>query len=248
MRLPAQLSGGQQQRVAIARALIHEPRLLVCDEPTAALDAQSGRVTLELLREVAVQPGRAVIVVTHDNRIFGFGDRLATMSDGKVVGVEIADRGDSLIPGRECHVHEVDSAADRGVRRRLRGPARGRRRIAQAGPAAAGRAGSQPVSGNRCRDRAGRGAYREHQHRHCDCRACAEHLREGRRSGEGGRSAVPHRRAAPQGGTRIAEGGARIGPGEARQAREDATPRRGAAARSEIRRSRGEPGLATSIS
>jgi putative ABC transport system ATP-binding protein len=86
--LPAQLSGGQQQRVAIARALIHEPRLLVCDEPTAALDAQSGRVTMELLREVAVQPGRAVIVVTHDNRIFGFGDRLATMSDGRVVGVE----------------------------------------------------------------------------------------------------------------------------------------------------------------
>ena len=87
--LPAQLSGGQQQRVAIARALIHEPRLLVCDEPTAALDAQSGRVTMELLREVAVQPGRAVIVVTHDNRIFGFGDRLATMSDGRVVGVEV---------------------------------------------------------------------------------------------------------------------------------------------------------------
>jgi putative ABC transport system ATP-binding protein len=87
--LPAQLSGGQQQRVAIARALIHEPRLLVCDEPTAALDAHSGKVTMELLREVAVQPGRAVIVVTHDNRIFGFGDRLATMSDGKIVGVEV---------------------------------------------------------------------------------------------------------------------------------------------------------------
>ena len=86
--LPSQLSGGQQQRVAIARALIHEPRLLVCDEPTAALDAQSGRVTLELLREVAVQPGRAVIVVTHDNRIFDFGDRMATMSDGRVVRVE----------------------------------------------------------------------------------------------------------------------------------------------------------------
>src|SRR5262249_44146380 len=73
--LPAQLSGGQQQRVAIARALIHEPRLLVCDEPTAALDAHSGHVVMESIRRVAVRPGRAVIVVTHDVRIFGFGDR-----------------------------------------------------------------------------------------------------------------------------------------------------------------------------
>lgn len=87
--LPSQLSGGQQQRVAIARALIHEPRLLVCDEPTAALDAHSGQVTMELLRKVAVQPGRAVIVVTHDNRVFHFGDRMATMNDGKVVSVDV---------------------------------------------------------------------------------------------------------------------------------------------------------------
>src|SRR5437870_2015877 len=85
---PNQLSGGQQQRVAIARALVHEPRLLVCDEPTAALDARSGQTVLELLRRVAVQPGRAVIVVTHDNRVFGFGDRIVTMSDGRVERVE----------------------------------------------------------------------------------------------------------------------------------------------------------------
>jgi putative ABC transport system ATP-binding protein len=86
--LPSQLSGGQQQRVAIARALVHEPKLLVCDEPTAALDAQSGKTVMELLRKVAVQPGRAVIVVTHDSRVFGFGDRIAHMTDGRVVNVE----------------------------------------------------------------------------------------------------------------------------------------------------------------
>jgi len=87
--LPAQLSGGQQQRVAIARALIHQPRLLVCDEPTASLDAHAGHTVMELLRRVAVQPGRAVIVVTHDNRVHGFGDRLISMSDGLIEGVEI---------------------------------------------------------------------------------------------------------------------------------------------------------------
>ncbi|HKB42445.1 MAG TPA: ABC transporter ATP-binding protein [Gemmataceae bacterium] len=87
--LPSQLSGGQQQRVAIARALVHDPRLLVCDEPTAALDAQSGRNVMELLRRVAVQPGRAVIVVTHDSRVFDFGDRIVHLSDGRVERVEI---------------------------------------------------------------------------------------------------------------------------------------------------------------
>lgn len=82
--LPNQLSGGQQQRVAIARALVHEPRLLVCDEPTAALDAASGRTVMGLLRRVAVQPGRAVIVVTHDSRVFDFGDRMIEMTDGHI--------------------------------------------------------------------------------------------------------------------------------------------------------------------
>ena len=87
-----QLSGGQQQRVAIARALVHEPRLLVCDEPTAALDAQSGRTVMELLRQGAVQPGRAVIVVTHDSRVLSFGDRIVTMSDGQVESVETPNK------------------------------------------------------------------------------------------------------------------------------------------------------------
>ena len=86
--LPAKLSGGQQQRVAIARALIHEPRLLVCDEPTSALDARTGHTIMELLRAVAVKSGRAVVVVTHDNRVFGFGDRIVNLEDGRVTSAQ----------------------------------------------------------------------------------------------------------------------------------------------------------------
>ena len=80
--MPSQLSGGEQQRVAIARALTPGPRLVVCDEPTSALDAASGHAVMELLRELAVQPGRAVIAVTHDSRIYEFADRMVEMEDG----------------------------------------------------------------------------------------------------------------------------------------------------------------------
>ena len=83
-KLPNQLSGGQQQRVAIARALVHEPRLIVCDEPTAALDAKSGRRVMDLLREVAVAEDRSVIIVTHDNRIFDMADRILVLEDGRI--------------------------------------------------------------------------------------------------------------------------------------------------------------------
>jgi putative ABC transport system ATP-binding protein len=86
---PAELSGGQQQRVAIARALVHEPRLLVCDEPTAALDAHSGQTVMELLRNVAVQQGRAVIIVTHDSRVYKFGNRIISMTDGHIDDVRV---------------------------------------------------------------------------------------------------------------------------------------------------------------
>ena len=86
--LPSDLSGGQQQRVAIARALVHQPSLLVCDEPTSALDADTGHHVMELLQEMVVQPDRAVVVVTHDSRIFSFGDRIAYMDDGHIVKVE----------------------------------------------------------------------------------------------------------------------------------------------------------------
>jgi putative ABC transport system ATP-binding protein len=82
--LPRQLSGGQQQRVAIARALVHQPRLILCDEPTAALDAENGRVLMRLLRSVALATDRAVIVVTHDSRIVEFADRMIAMEDGRI--------------------------------------------------------------------------------------------------------------------------------------------------------------------
>jgi putative ABC transport system ATP-binding protein len=93
---PNQLSGGQQQRVAFARALIHQPRLIVCDEPTSALDADTGHHVMELLRKIAVTPERAVLVVTHDSRIYQFADRIARMNDGKITDIEVPSRSESV--------------------------------------------------------------------------------------------------------------------------------------------------------
>ena len=81
---PANLSGGQKQRVAIARALAGDPEIILADEPTAALDSQSGRAVIELLRELAHARGRAVVLVTHDNRILEFADRIVHIEDGKI--------------------------------------------------------------------------------------------------------------------------------------------------------------------
>ena len=95
--LPENLSGGQQQRVALARALVHEPRLILCDEPTAALDHTTGEAVMELLSSSAVQPDRAVIVVTHDTRVFRFADCVTHMDDGKIIRVE-SSHGALLAP------------------------------------------------------------------------------------------------------------------------------------------------------
>jgi putative ABC transport system ATP-binding protein len=86
--LPSQLSGGQQQRVAIARALVHEPKLIVCDEPTSALDHETGHNVMDMLKNVALKPDRALVIVTHDARIFEFADRIARMDDGRVIKIE----------------------------------------------------------------------------------------------------------------------------------------------------------------
>lgn len=85
--LPMQISGGQQQRVAIARALVHEPDLIICDEPTSNLDHTAGHRVMALLREQAQAPGRTLVVVTHDPRIFEFADRIAHLDDGQIVEI-----------------------------------------------------------------------------------------------------------------------------------------------------------------
>ena len=89
---PNQLSGGQQQRVAIARALVHDPELVVCDEPTSALDHETGQTVMGLMKEVALRDGRALVVVTHDQRIFPFADRIATMDDGRIASFASASQ------------------------------------------------------------------------------------------------------------------------------------------------------------
>jgi putative ABC transport system ATP-binding protein len=93
--LPTQLSGGQQQRVAVARSLVHQPKLIVCDEPTSALDQDTGHKIMGLFRSVARANDRALIVVTHDSRIFSFADRIARMNDGQIESVSNGERTES---------------------------------------------------------------------------------------------------------------------------------------------------------
>ena len=81
---PSQLSGGEQQRVAIARAIVKNPKLLLCDEPTGALDSKTGASIIELLNEVAVEYKKTVILVTHNSKISECAERLIRIRDGKI--------------------------------------------------------------------------------------------------------------------------------------------------------------------
>jgi putative ABC transport system ATP-binding protein len=82
--LPSKLSGGQRQRVAIARALVRRPRIILADEPTAALDKKTGREVVELIHQLAKEQGCAILLVTHDNRILDLADRILTLEDGRI--------------------------------------------------------------------------------------------------------------------------------------------------------------------
>lgn len=88
---PAQLSGGEQQRVAIARALAKNPKLLLCDEPTGALDYNTGKAVLKLLQDTCRKTGMTVVVITHNSALSAMADRIITVKNGKVSGMRIND-------------------------------------------------------------------------------------------------------------------------------------------------------------
>lgn len=86
--MPANLSGGQRQRVAIARALVSQPKILLGDEPTAALDKESGRTVVELMQQLAREQNTTIIMVTHDNKILDVADRIIIVDDGRLATAE----------------------------------------------------------------------------------------------------------------------------------------------------------------
>jgi len=107
---PSKLSGGEKQRVAIARALAGRPSVILADEPTAALDAENGRAVMALLQEVAKDPNRAVLAVTHDHRTMPYADRIIRIEDG-VISSESRPKKDGMPPAaHDEHHHEPQSA------------------------------------------------------------------------------------------------------------------------------------------
>lgn len=86
---PAQLSGGEQQRVAIARALAKNPKILLCDEPTGALDYNTGKAVLQLLQDTCRKTGRTVIVITHNSALTAMADRVIRIKSGKAISNDV---------------------------------------------------------------------------------------------------------------------------------------------------------------
>ncbi len=97
---PAQLSGGEQQRVAIARALAKSPKLLLCDEPTGALDYVTGKAILKLLQDTARETGMTVVIITHNKALTAMADRVISVKNGTITGVKL---NDNIVP-----VEEID--------------------------------------------------------------------------------------------------------------------------------------------
>ena len=89
---PAQLSGGEQQRVAIARAIVKRPDVLLCDEPTGALDYQTGKLVLEVIAKINADLGTTAVVITHNAAIAGMADRVVRLSDGRIASIEVPER------------------------------------------------------------------------------------------------------------------------------------------------------------
>jgi len=98
--MPSQLSGGQQQRVGVARALVMEPKIIFADEPTGNLDSKTSREIMELMKSVVREENRALIMVTHDEQLASYADRIIRILDGRVVSIDIKKRKEEILCGR----------------------------------------------------------------------------------------------------------------------------------------------------
>ncbi len=107
---PSKLSGGEKQRVALARALAGRPSVILADEPTAALDAENGRAVMALLAEVAKDPNRAVLAVTHDHRTLPYADRIILIEDGIISSEERPKKDGKPLAAHDDHHHEPQAA------------------------------------------------------------------------------------------------------------------------------------------
>ena len=96
LNFPAQLSGGEQQRVAIARALAKNPKLLLCDEPTGALDYETGKAILKLLQDTCRKSGMTVVIITHNSALTAMADRVVKIKNGTVASVSINENPESI--------------------------------------------------------------------------------------------------------------------------------------------------------